>query len=53
MQFRSKNDSTMYYIDDITKLESCIETINKSKNIPLDEYIYLRKTKKYIKLFQI
>lgn len=48
-----KTDKAMYYIDDITKLESCIETINKSKNIPFDEYIYLRKTKKNIsKLFQ-
>ena len=42
----------MYYVDDITKLENCIETINKSKNITFDEYIYLSKTKKNIsKLF--
>ena len=43
----------MYYIDETAKLESCIETINKSKNIPFEEYIYLNKTKKNIsKLFQ-
>ena len=41
-----KTDKAMYYVDDITKLENCIETIKKSKNIPFDEYIYLRKTKK-------